>query len=65
VLVDAVDAAIEAEVGLFGVSLEALVLTISVALSVTSSIPKAIRGTGPSSLGAPTDIPRVTRKFGP
>jgi hypothetical protein len=30
VLVDAVDAAIEAEVGLFGVSLEALVLTIGI-----------------------------------
>jgi hypothetical protein len=64
VLVDAVDAAVEAEVGLLGVGLEQLVLTRRVSLSVTSRIPKAIRGTGPSSLGAPTDIPRVTRKFG-
>lgn len=63
-LVDAVDAAVEAEVGLFGVGLEELVLTRRVSLSVTSRIPKAIRGSGPSSHGETTDIPRVTSKFG-
>ncbi len=62
-LVDAVDAAVETEVGLLGVGLEELVLTICVALSVTSRITKAILGNRPSSLGKPTDIPRVRRKF--
>ncbi len=57
VLVDAVDAAVEAEVGLLRVGLEELVLTISVTLSVTSSISKNIRRTCPSSLREPTDIP--------